>query len=535
MHLRRLATVLVALAALSPAFPGCAFAALSYGALVITSEPEGALVSIDGQDMRDAEGRPEVTPWGPAEMPEGGHVVVLRHPRFRASAKEIRVQLQADVTRTVRVSWLPTNAPHVPSSPPPPPTSHARPNPEPSSHGTGSVRVDSVPPGASVFVDDVRRGLTPLDLRHIPEGEHQLRFELAGFPPQLTTVRLVGGQTIAMSHMFTRVGQPRCSWCDPRMWFGGLVGLSCALIAILVRAVRPRSRAAPRQRTPAAGGARWTVLGDYEVDLGAPIATGGMAAVYRGRRRGGSREAVAIKIPHEAHQKDATFIDAFLREGRFGLTLHNENIVRIIGAEVSPDGLTYIAMEYVDGDDLATVTAQGLSIADAVAIAIQIGQALDYAHSKRVIHGDIKPSNILVRRGRPYRVVLTDFGIAGAVSQTSGTGDIVTGTPAYMAPEIVRRGPPTVATDLYAVGVVLYEMLTRHNPFAAVDGDSYRTMEAHTSVRPPSPEQLNPDTPPELAAIVMKLLAKRSHDRYGSAEELINALKAFTRRYAGPG
>ncbi len=531
MHSRRLVAGLVALATLSPAFPGRAFAALSYGALVVTSEPEGALVSIDGQEMRDAEGRPEVTPWGPAEMPEGGHVVVLRHPRFRASPKEIQVQLQADLTRTVRVSWRPTNVSHDPSSPPPP---QVRLNAEASSLGTGNVHLESVPPGASVFFNDVRRGLTPLDLRHIPEGEHQLRFELAGFPSQLTTVRVVGGQTIAMSHMFKRMRQPQCSWCDPRMWFGGLVGLSCALIAMLVRAVRTRSGAAPRPRTPTADVAGWRVLGDYEVDLAAPIATGGMAAVYRGRRLGGSREAVAIKIPYEAHQKDATFIDAFLREGRYGLTLHNENIVRIIGAEVDPRGLTYIAMEYVDGEDLAAVTARRLSVADAVAIAIQIGQALDYAHSKGIVHGDIKPSNVLVRRGRPYRIVLTDFGVASSVSQTSGAGDIVTGTPAYMAPEIVRRGAPTVATDLYAVGVVLYEMLTRQNPFAAVDGDSYRTMSAHMSVHPPSPEQVNPDTPPELAAIVMKLLAKQSRDRYGSAEELINALKNFARRYAGP-
>ncbi len=259
-----------------------------------------------------------------------------------------------------------------------------------------------------------------------------------------------------------------------------------------------------------------TILaGKYE--LVEPVGQGGMATVFRARRLTDGA-VVAVKVLHEHYAHDREFVERFQREARAASQLRHPNIVPVLESG-SDRGIHYIVMEFVEGTDLKTLLRRvgRLKPEEAVRIAVEVCKALAYAHARGIIHRDIKPQNILVTSDGAVKV--TDFGIArAATSATITETGTVLGSVHYLAPEQALANPVGPATDLYALGVVLYELLTGRLPF---DGDSPIAIALrHVHDPPPPPRIFDPNIPPRLEGIVLRALAKSPLHRYRSAEEM---------------
>ena len=258
------------------------------------------------------------------------------------------------------------------------------------------------------------------------------------------------------------------------------------------------------------------------------IASGGMANVYKAvhMKKGWM---VALKVPHEQFQNDRTFVERFRREGELGKKLHNENIIHIYESATAKDGFTYIAMEYLEGIDLRQYMDKHgkLLTEEALHIIVHVCRALDYAHVKGVVHRDIKPENIMlpIQKGKG-RIVLMDFGIAhSAYLGTLGTGSTYLGTPYYMSPDQISTKEVDGRSDIYSLGVVLFEMLTGQHPFN--ETDPLKVLFHHKETPPPRPSTINPKIPPMLEQIVLKMLAKNPDDRYQTVENLLVEIQEF--------
>ena len=226
---------------------------------------------------------------------------------------------------------------------------------------------------------------------------------------------------------------------------------------------------------------------------------------------------VAIKILNDRHANDEQFVERFRREAKNAAGLSHPNIVSIYDRGEA-EGTYYIAMEYLDGRSLKElVVARGpLPIPDAIAAMRQVLGALRFAHRKGVVHRDIKPHNVMA--DADGRLKVTDFGIARAgVSQMTEAGSII-GTAQYLSPEQARGTAVDQRSDLYSVGIVLYEMLTGEVPFT---GDSpVEIAMRHLSDTPRPPSLIRPEIPPDLDMVVLRALAKRPEDRFQTAEEM---------------
>ncbi|MBM3469486.1 MAG: PASTA domain-containing protein [Armatimonadetes bacterium] len=265
------------------------------------------------------------------------------------------------------------------------------------------------------------------------------------------------------------------------------------------------------------------IAGRYEV--AERIAEGGMSTVCRARRLDDGA-VVALKILRGEYAADHEFIERFAREARAAEALAHPNIVRVL--ESGQDGDTYfIAMEYVDGPDLKAYLRRvgRLEPADAERIALLVCEALDYAHRQGIIHRDVKPQNILLAPDGSVKVA--DFGIARALATSTITqpGTVI-GTVHYLSPEQARGAAVGRGSDIYALGVVLFEMLTGRLPFA---GDSPIAIALkHLHEPPPAPRAIEPSIPLRLEGIILKAMAKSSQDRYGSAREMAGDLEGKT-------
>src|SRR5690242_13953521 len=263
--------------------------------------------------------------------------------------------------------------------------------------------------------------------------------------------------------------------------------------------------------------------GRYRLDT--PVGTGGMATVWRATDESLGR-VVAIKVLAERYSEDESFVERFRREAQSAAGLNHPNIVSIYDRGEA-DGSYYIAMEFLDGRSLKDEIVEDgpLPAPRAIDYALQILQALRFAHRHGVVHRDIKPHNIIV--GRDRRLKVTDFGIARAgASQMTEVGSII-GTAQYLSPEQARGQQVRPPADLYSLGVVLYEMLTGRVPF---DGDSAVAIAMkHVSENPRPPRELNPSIPPALEQVVLRALAKDPALRYQSADEMAADLERVRR------
>jgi eukaryotic-like serine/threonine-protein kinase len=246
------------------------------------------------------------------------------------------------------------------------------------------------------------------------------------------------------------------------------------------------------------------------------LGSGGMADVYLAEDQELGRR-VALKLLDDRHASDEQFVERFRREAQSAAGLNHPNIVSIFDRGRA-EGTYYIAMEYLDGRTLKELIVRNgpTPIPIAIDYARQILGALSFAHRGGIVHRDIKPHNIIV--GGDGRLKVTDFGIArSGTSQMTEAGSIV-GTAQYLSPEQARGAPVDPRSDLYSLGIVLYEMLTGEVPFT---GDTpVEIAMKHLSQVPAPPSELRSEVPHDLDAVVLRALAKDPDQRYGSAEEM---------------
>ena len=254
------------------------------------------------------------------------------------------------------------------------------------------------------------------------------------------------------------------------------------------------------------------------------VGSGGMAVVYRGvdtllQRR------VAVKVLRESYSDDPAFLARFRREAQAAANLDHPNVVTVydVGQD---DGRHYIVMEYVQGQDLKTLIRQKgqLEVGEALDIAIDIAAGVGHAHKAGVIHCDVKPQNVLVTQDG--RAMVTDFGIARALSEYGLTeSDTVWGSPLYFSPEQAAGDPPSPASDVYSIGVVMYEMLAGTPPFQAEKTAALALM--HMREEPTPLAARNSQVPPQLEWIIRKVMAKEPAARYRNAEQLAHVLDEY--------
>ncbi|MEW6580736.1 MAG: protein kinase [Chloroflexota bacterium] len=264
-----------------------------------------------------------------------------------------------------------------------------------------------------------------------------------------------------------------------------------------------------------------TTIGQYE--LHSLLGKGGMATVYRAYQPSMERP-VAIKVLSPDLASDAEFIARFEREARIIAQLQHPHILPVFDfGRAGP--YTYLVMRLIEGGTLGDeLHGRPLPLARVSQITGQIADALDYAHRRGIVHRDLKPTNVLLE-GRD-RVFLTDFGIAKLIAGGAFTGltapNAVMGTPTYMAPEQWRSEPVDARTDVYALGVMVYQMLAGKVPFAAET--PHGLMYQHLDQQPTPVRQINPSLPAEVEPVMRRALAKDRRTRYASAGELARDL-----------
>jgi serine/threonine-protein kinase len=255
------------------------------------------------------------------------------------------------------------------------------------------------------------------------------------------------------------------------------------------------------------------------------LGAGGMADVYCAEDTHLGRK-VALKLLHARFAQDQEFVERFRREASSAAGLQHPNVVGVYDRGEF-EGTYYIAMEYCEGQTLKDVVARtALDPARAITITKQMLIAARFAHRRNVIHRDLKPHNVIL--DAEDNVKVTDFGIARAGASDITEVGAIMGTAQYLSPEQAQGRPVTEASDLYSIGVVLFEMLTGKAPF---EGDSAVAVALkHVNQQAPSPREAVPALPPELEAVVLKALAKDPAQRYGDADSFIKDLEVVEAR-----
>jgi serine/threonine protein kinase len=259
------------------------------------------------------------------------------------------------------------------------------------------------------------------------------------------------------------------------------------------------------------------------------IAKGGMAVVYRAQDLTLER-TVAVKVLRSDFTGDEAFRVRFHEEAKAAANLTHPNIVTVhdFGLDEGTNSL-FIVMEYVPGTDLkALIEKKGrFTLEETLPLMIQACAAIGYAHRAGLVHCDVKPHNMIVMPDQ--RLKVTDFGIARALASIpqDEKSEVVWGSPQYFSPEQAAGGAPSPASDVYSLGVIMYEMLTGRLPFTSMDARQLVQMHRYMAPRPP--RQYNPTIPIEIDQLILKLLSKEPSARYRTADQLGRVLMTFNR------
>jgi serine/threonine-protein kinase len=255
------------------------------------------------------------------------------------------------------------------------------------------------------------------------------------------------------------------------------------------------------------------------------LGSGGMAMVYRARDLMLER-VVAVKVLRHEFSSDPAFCERFQQEAKAAANLSHPNIVTVHDFGFDDERL-FIVMEYVPGTPLKNLLQNRgrFTVEEAIPLMVQACAGVGYAHRAGLVHCDIKPQNMLVTPDQRLKVV--DFGIARALTSISPTekSDVVWGSPQYFAPEQAAGGAPSPASDVYSLGVILYEMLTGRLPFIAETPTELARM--HRQAFPKPPRLINPAIPPALDQIILKVLSKEPAARYRTADQLGRVLMSY--------
>jgi serine/threonine protein kinase len=255
------------------------------------------------------------------------------------------------------------------------------------------------------------------------------------------------------------------------------------------------------------------------------LGAGGMSDVFRARDLMLER-SVAIKVLHEDYSNDTAFQQRFRQEARAAANLSHPNIVTVHDFGLD-HGQLFLVMEHIPGKDLKTILRQRgrYSMEEAIPLIVQACAGIGYAHRAGLVHCDIKPHNMIVTSDS--RLKVTDFGIARALStiMPDERADVVWGSPQYFAPEQAVGEPPSPASDVYSLGIVLYEVLTGALPFTAPSSEELARM--HLEMQPIPPSEYVPDIPSALEQIILKVLSKEPAARYRTADQLGRVLLRF--------
>jgi serine/threonine protein kinase len=270
-----------------------------------------------------------------------------------------------------------------------------------------------------------------------------------------------------------------------------------------------------------------TLLND-RYRLEEPLGSGGMAVVYRARDLMLQRD-VAIKVLREDFSRDPAFRERFRQEAMAAANLSHPNIVTVHDFGFDDERL-FIVMEFVPGTDLKSMLKRRgrLSVDESISLMVQACAGVGYAHRAGLVHCDIKPQNMLISPDQRLKVV--DFGIAQALASINPEerSEIVWGSPQYFSPEQAAGEAPSPASDVYSLGVVMYEMLTGQLPFAADNTTELARM--HRQAMAKAPRELNSSIPPALEQITLKVLSKEPAARYRTADQLGRVLITFSRQ-----
>src|SRR5262245_47674655 len=314
--------------------------------------------------------------------------------------------------------------------------------------------------------------------------------------------------------------ETKCLRCGAALSAGAIEGFCQRCLAVVAFAASGETESNLAER------ARLTRLGDYE--LIEEIGRGGMGVVYRARQVGLDRE-VAVKVLRAGPFATATDVVRFRREAAAAAALRHSNIVAVHDVGEA-DGHTFFSMDLVLGQTLAEFTREGpLEPSRAARYVCAIAEAVQAAHAHGILHRDLKPANVIIDPGDQPRV--TDFGLAKRLDVADATvTQQVIGSPGYMPPEQAdpQRGRLTVASDVYALGALLYHLLTSRPPFASATIPA--TLAQVLNTEPVPPRRLNPAIPSDLETICLKCLQKEPERRYSSAQELADELRRFLSR-----